>query len=401
MPPLVIDYDTNGNRTALTFDAFGESNTYALNSNQLQSMGSSNLTRDAAGNRTSDRNGNRIFTYNNTGRLFEVYEGSSLIATYTYNAMGQRTRKVTNTQTTVYHYDLKGQLIMESNNNGQANTSYLYTETTPVAQIDRTPNGEVITYLHTDHLNTPRRATDSNGITVWAWQGTAFGSFIANEDPDNDGTNTTVNLRFPGQYYDQETQLHYNYFRYYDPQTGRYITSDPIGLQGGMNTYGYVFGNPNRFIDPYGLWGIGFYLQGSIEGGIGYPSFGLSLGTGFGIFSRENRSPQYGFLEGFGSIGAFGTVEPNSGQSCQPDEGLAVGGYAGLSAGVFVTGGNIDDFQGSSAVWNFNLGLGLIQFSASYSFNNGAWIGGLGYGPGWGLSFSRYPTHTYTTQPSY
>jgi len=56
-----------------------------------------------------------------------------------------------------------------------------------------------------------------------------------------------------GQYYDEETQLHYNYFRYYDPTTGRYITSDPIGLDGGLNTYSYVEGNPLVNIDPYGL----------------------------------------------------------------------------------------------------------------------------------------------------
>ena len=62
-----------------------------------------------------------------------------------------------------------------------------------------------------------------------------------------------MNLRFPGQYYDDETGLHYNYFRYYDPSTGRYITSDPIGLQGGLNTYGYVDGNPVNWFDEYGL----------------------------------------------------------------------------------------------------------------------------------------------------
>jgi RHS repeat-associated protein len=63
------------------------------------------------------------------------------------------------------------------------------------------------------------------------------------------------NLRFPGQYYDQETGLHYNYHRYYDPTIGRYLRADPIGLEGGVNEYCYTFANPINSIDNFGLMG--------------------------------------------------------------------------------------------------------------------------------------------------
>jgi RHS repeat-associated protein len=72
-------------------------------------------------------------------------------------------------------------------------------------------------------------------------------------DPDGDGIAVEFNQRFPGQYYDQETGLNYNYFWDYDPAIGRYIQSDPIGLAGGMNTYAYVGGNPVGYVDPFGL----------------------------------------------------------------------------------------------------------------------------------------------------
>jgi RHS repeat-associated protein len=110
-----------------------------------------------------------------------------------------------------------------------------------------------VSYLHLDHLGTPKRATNSAGTTIWRAENDAFYTTLPNEDPDQDGTLTTVNLRFPGQYYDQETGLHYNWNRYYDPRTGRYIASDPIGLKGGLNSYAYVDNNPLRWIDPLGL----------------------------------------------------------------------------------------------------------------------------------------------------
>ena len=83
---------------------------------------------------------------------------------------------------------------------------------------------------------------------VWRWEGEAFGN-----TPAQELAGVSVNLRFPGQYFDEETNLHYNWFRYYQPQLGRYITSDPVGLDGGANTFDYGRQNPISFTDPQGL----------------------------------------------------------------------------------------------------------------------------------------------------
>lgn len=108
-------------------------------------------------------------------------------------------------------------------------------------------------FIHPDHLNTPRIITNQAGRVVWAWDNTdPFGNNTPNENPNGAGQ-FTCNLRLPGQYFDKETNLHYNYFRDYDPAIGRYVQSDPIGLMGGINTYTYVGGNPISRRDPKGL----------------------------------------------------------------------------------------------------------------------------------------------------
>lgn len=102
-------------------------------------------------------------------------------------------------------------------------------------------------YVTADHIGTPQVITDTSQNVVWSGTQHPFGQVdVATSYIEN-------NIRFPGQYYDKETGQHYNYFRDYDPSTGRYLQSDPIGLRGGINTYTYVGGNPVRYIDRYGL----------------------------------------------------------------------------------------------------------------------------------------------------
>ena len=136
----------------------------------------------------------------------------------------------------------------------------------PIAAV---VNGQTYA-VHSDHLNTPRKLTQANGQAVWQWAYSAFGDeqpttaakrFTSEMTNPTTGTTSipdvTFNLRYPGQYFDKETGLHYNYFRTYAPGTGRYTQSDPIGLDGGWNRFTYVDGDPLSFFDPDGLQASG------------------------------------------------------------------------------------------------------------------------------------------------
>lgn len=116
--------------------------------------------------------------------------------------------------------------------------------------------GGKLFYIEVDHLGSPRTVIDpARDVSVWSWSllSEAFGAGAPFEDADQDGVVQVFDLRFPGQEFDATSGLHYNYFRDYEPSTGRYLESDPLGLQASMSTYGYVGSSPLSWSDPSGL----------------------------------------------------------------------------------------------------------------------------------------------------
>ncbi|MDN5924874.1 MAG: GIY-YIG nuclease family protein, partial [Xanthomonadales bacterium] len=118
------------------------------------------------------------------------------------------------------------------------------------------PAGGVdVFWIEPDHLDTPRAIVNAAHQLMWQWDSDPFGTTAANETPTPAiGTAFVFNLRFAGQYFDAETGTHYNYFRDYEPGTGRYVESDPVGLAGGSNTFAYVESGPLFYDDAFGLW---------------------------------------------------------------------------------------------------------------------------------------------------
>ena len=215
---------------------------------------SQTYTYDPAGNLTGT--GSVTYAYNGAGRLTGATQGITTVS-FQVNALGQRVSKTSLAGTTLSAYDERGHLIGEYGTTGNLIEETVWLSDTPVATLRPNAAGSVdIYYVHTDHLNSPRRITRSTDNTiVWRWSSDPFSNGFVDQDPDGDGQGFVYNLRFPGQYYDVETGLSYNYQRdAYDSQTGRYLQSDPIGLAGGSySTYAYANANPANNIDPSGL----------------------------------------------------------------------------------------------------------------------------------------------------
>ena len=289
-------YDLNGNRVTTRFGRSYYLNTTAPASNRLlRTTGPGAVqwnTYDLSGNLVGDGLFNNV--YNADGRLAVTRAGKTTVY-HLHNGLGQRVAKVSvpgdystsfggvplgHANNTYYVYDGAGHLLGEYDGRGGPLQETVYLGDTPVAVLRKSKRqGEQerteVFHIYADHLNTPRvitRAADNR--IIWRWDSSdPFGLLPPDENPSASGQ-FTYNPRFPGQVYDVETNLHYNYYRDYDPRIGRYLQSDPIGLSGGINTYAYALNNPLSFADPLGLdVNVCFYSDAAM--GFGHVGYGL------------------------------------------------------------------------------------------------------------------------------
>lgn len=263
-------YNLTGDRLTKTLDPSPtQTYTYAPNTHQLDGVGANARMLDLNGNTTEITGGATLdFTFDDRNRMTAVKRNSSPIATYDFTANGKRVYKSTSypaSDTRWFDYAEDGSLLGEYT--AAVTQEYVLADSTPIAIVTTTgeslaladrifANGfetppaiaSTVTYVHSDQLDSPRAVTATGGSSQWnwPWQTNPFG------ETNPTGT-VTLNLRFAGQYADAESGLDYNVFRDYEPSTGRYIESDPIGLSGGISTYSYVLGRPMTDVDPEAL----------------------------------------------------------------------------------------------------------------------------------------------------
>jgi len=267
--------------------------------------------------------GAATLTWNAASKL-SITAKNAKTHTYKTNGLDQRISKNGPLSAKFFFfYDPAGQLIDEYRDNSSTATSTddwlvrqetIWLEDIPVAVI-RKPTATSPTqiyFVHADHLNTPRVIVSQSNTPVWRWENThAFGANLPDEDPDGNSQLFEYHPRFPGQYFDRETGLHYSYFRYYEPETGRYISPDPIGLAGGVNVYGYVEQNPLSLSDSDGL------LPDAI--------------VDLGLIAFDIASYAYNKVQGCDTSGDIASLKANT-------LGLLIPGATGLGLGVRVTG---------------------------------------------------------------
>ncbi|WP_279363246.1 RHS repeat-associated core domain-containing protein [Xanthomonas sacchari] len=250
----VIDgytYDATGNRLSAKVNTSTQTYSYPTASHRLNSVAGIARSYDAAGNTTAIGGTAVQYVYGANGRLTQVKRSGTTVANYAYNGRGEQVRRVGKTNTYTL-YDESGHWLGDYDNNGAVVQQAIWLDDLPVGVLAKT----ALRYVQPDHLGTPRAVIDPvRDVAIWRWdlKGEAFGATAPDQDPDKDGTAFVFDMRYPGQRYDALSGLNQNYFRDYEPGTGRYVQSDPIGLWGGQSTYVYSVASPLKWTDRFGL----------------------------------------------------------------------------------------------------------------------------------------------------
>lgn len=236
-----------GTSTVVSTQWITKNYSYATNSHRLSDVSGVSRTHDAAGNLTSIAGG-QSYIYSAANRM-----KSAAGASYAYSAGGERVLKSAGSSDTYSAHDASGRWIGDYDTNGTPIQQAVWLGDLPVGVLRMEADTfNKLYYVEPDALGTPRVVINpsygSQGVVVWRWD--LAGAPFGNHDPESNGF--VFDMRFPGQRYDSATGLNYNYFRDYDPGTGRYVQSDPIGLSGGVGTYSYALSNPLILTDPMG-----------------------------------------------------------------------------------------------------------------------------------------------------
>lgn len=264
----VIDqytYDKTGNRTSFTDSLGTRTYAYPFTSHHLSSVDGESRTYDAVGNTLSIGTA-REFDYNDAGRMSEVRNGGVVAMEYAYNGRGEQVRKHLGPSETQALYDEAGHWLGDYGTTGVALQQAVWMDDMPVGA---SAAGK-LHYVLPDHLGAPRLVVEpASDVAIWGWdsKGEVFGSTSPDQDLDGDGTQFILGMRFPGQIFESESELNQNYHRDYEPATGRYATSDPLGLIAGLSTYSYAFSSPLVFFDSDGLQARAIRLPGTVPPG--------------------------------------------------------------------------------------------------------------------------------------
>lgn len=185
-------------------------------------------------------------SYDSDNQLIRVYRNDTLIATYDYDLMGRRTRKITEDDEVEFYYHVNRLRTIISKKHGRCDIMYAPDTFVPISQS----RDDRVYYYSFDQIGTPTEVWDEEGNLVAALSSRAYGSGRTLTTMADGGM--SIPFHFMGQYADEETGLHYNRFRYYSPATARFITHDPMGLTKALNLYKYPT-NPMNWVDPFGL----------------------------------------------------------------------------------------------------------------------------------------------------